>query len=210
LIGNRPKNKEKTHMENNNSKGHSSSTEVRQAKVVQMITRRTFIAAALAAPAMPLGSAMAQAAKEPAKQADFLFVQTAKSMTFDKSTNKLTLDGISSTTLFFSDRPERIAGNMKTTAFVPFWSTGKDSFLKDPPNADVSIIEGDKLRQVVVVLQAPELKSDDLTYTVKVLQGEMPAKGADVSVFIDIIGMPMTPFSYAGFARRGYRRMYWR
>jgi hypothetical protein len=31
-----------------------------------------------------------------------------------------------------------------------------------------------------------------------------------VSVFIDIIGMPMTPFSYTGVARRGYRRMYWR
>jgi hypothetical protein len=169
------------------------------------------MAAALAAPLVPLGSAMAQSAKEqPAKQADFLFVQTAKSMSFDKATNKLTLDGVSSTTLFFSDRPERIAGNMKTAAFIPFWSTGKDSFLKDPPNADVSILEGDKLRQVVVVLQTPELKGDNLTYTVKVLQGEMPAKGADVSVFIDIIGMPLTPYSYAGFARRGYRRMYWR
>ena len=99
---------------------------------------------------------------------------------------------------------------MKTTAFIPFWSTGKDSFLKDPPNADVSIVEDDKLRQVVVVLQAPELKSDTLTYTVKVLQGEMPAKGADVSVFIDIIGMPRTPYSYAGATRRGYRRVFWR
>jgi hypothetical protein len=171
-----------------------------------MITRRRFIAAALATPVLPLGSAMAQAVKEPAKQADFLFVQTAKAITFDKSTNKLTLEGVSPITLFFSDRPERIAGNMKTAAFVPFWSKGKDSFLKDPPNADVSILEGDKLQQVVVVLQAPELKSDNLTYTVKVLQGEMPAKGADVSVFIDIIGMPRTPVSYAGAARRGYRR----
>src|SRR5215475_4276491 len=175
-----------------------------------MITRRRFVAAALAAPIVPLGSAMAQAVKEEAKQADFLFVQTAKGMTFDKSTNKLTLNGISSTTLFFSDRPERIAGNMKTTAFVPFWSTGKDSFLSDPPNADVSIVEGDKLRQVVVVLQTPVLKGDTLTYTVKVLQGDMPAKGNDVSIFIDIIGMPLTPFSYAGVARRSYRRMYWR
>jgi len=175
-----------------------------------MITRRTFMAVALAAPAIPLGSVMAQVVKEEAKQADFLFVQTAKAMAFDKSTNKLTLDSISSTTLFFSDRPERIAGNMKTSAFVPFWSTGKDSFLSDPPNADISILEGDKLRQVVVVLQTPVLKGDTLTYTVKVLQGDMPAKGADVSVFIDIIGMPMTPFSYAGAARRGYRRMYWR
>ena len=175
-----------------------------------MITRRAFIAAALAAPVVPMGSAMAQAVKESAK-ADFLFVQTAKGMSFDKSTNTLTLDGISSTTLFFSDRPERIAGNMKTTAFVPFWSKGKDSFLSDPPNADISILEGDKLRQVVAVLQAPALKGDTLTYTVKVLQGEMPAKGADVSVFIDIIGMPLTPLSYAGVARRSmYRRAYWR
>jgi hypothetical protein len=174
-------------------------------------TRREFIAAALAAPLVPLVSAMAQSAKdEPAKQADFLFVQIARSMAFDKSASKLTLEGISPVTLFFSDRPERIAGNMKTKAFVPFWSTGKDSFLKDPPNADLSILEGDKLRQVVVVLQAPELKGDNLTYTVKVLQGEMPAKAADVSVFIDIIGMPLTPYSYAGVARRGYRRMYWR
>ena len=207
----RNKLKEETYMENCNRKRYSASTRVQQSNVAHMITRRTFIAAALAAPAVPLGSAMAQAVKEPAKQADFLFVQTAKSMSFDKSTNKLTLDGVSSTTLFFSDRPERIAGNMKTTAFVPFWSTGKDSFLSDPPNADVSIVEGDKLRQMVVVLQAPALKSDALTYTVKVLEGDVPAKGADVSVFIDIIGMPLTPLSYAGVARRTmYRRAYWR
>jgi len=176
-----------------------------------MITRRKFIAAALAAPIVPVGSALAQGVKEKeqAKQADFLFVQTAKSMSFDKSTNKLTLEGVSSTTLFFSDRPERLAGNMKTTSFVPFWSTGKDSFLKDPPNADVSSLEGDKLQQIVVVLQTPELKGDNLTYTVKVLQGEMPAKAADVSVFIDIIGMPRTPISAAGVGRRTYRRV-WR
>jgi hypothetical protein len=175
-----------------------------------MVTRRTFIATALTAPIVPFNSVMAQAVKEPTKQADFLFVQTAKGMSFDKSTSKLTLEGVSPITLFFSDRPERIAGNMRTTAFVPFWSTGKDSLLSDPPNADISILEGDKLRQVVAVLQTPVLKNETLTYTVKVLQGEMPAKGSDVSVFIDIIGMPMTPFSYAGVARRGYRRMYWR
>jgi hypothetical protein len=176
-----------------------------------MIARRRFIAAALAAPVLAVGSAMAQAVKEkqPAKEADFLFVQTAKAITFDKSANTVTLEGVSPITLFFSDRPERIAGNMKTTSFVPFWSTGKDSFLKDPPNADVSILEGDNLRQVVVVLKAPELKGDNLTYTVKVLQGEMPAKAADVSVFIDIIGMPRTPISAAGVGRRTYRRV-WR
>ena len=70
-------------------------------------------------------------------QADFLFVQNAKSMSFDSATNKLTPQNVSPVTVFFSDRPERIAGNMKTAAFVPHWSTGKDSFLSDPPNADI-------------------------------------------------------------------------
>ena len=144
------------------------------------------------------------------KAVDFLLVQTAKGLTFDKPSNTMSLIGVSPITLFFSDRPERIAGNMKTTAFVPFWSHGKDNFAKDPPNADVSIIEGDTMHQVVAVLQDPVLEGDTLRYKVKVLQGEMPAKGADVSVFIDIIGMPRTPMSFAGVGRRTYRRAWYR
>jgi hypothetical protein len=171
-------------------------------------TRRTlFIAAPAFAATIAAGeSARAQTAQDSSKTADFLFVQTAKSMAFDKTGGKLTLEGVSPVTLFFADRPERIAGNMNTTAFVPFWSKGKDSFLSDPPNADVSILEGEQLRQVVVVLRDPALQGDSLIYTVKVLQGEMPDKAADISLFIDIIGMPLTPLSYAGVARRSYRR----
>jgi hypothetical protein len=175
-----------------------------------MTTRRTlFVAApAVVASLASVKSALAQGAQEPAKQADFLFVQTAKRMTFDKSASKLTLEGVSPITVMFSDRPERIAANMKTAAFVPFWSKGKDSFLSDPPNADISILEGDRLRQIVAVLQDPVLQGDNLTYTVKVVQGDTPATGSDVSVFIDIIGMPLTPLSFAGVARRSYRRAY--
>ena len=169
-----------------------------------MTTRRNlFLAATAVAATATLRLRVAQAADE---VADFLFVQTASAMTFDKATSKLTLEGIGATTLFFSDRPERIAGNMDTTTFLPFWSKGKDSFLSDPPNADLSILEADKLQQVVVVLENPELNGNSLTYTVKVVGGEMPEKGSEVSVFIDIIGMPLTPLSYAGVARRGFRR----
>lgn len=173
-----------------------------------MTTRRTLFGAApaLVASLASAKLALAQGAQEPAKQADFLFVQTAKGMTFDKSTGKLILEGVSPITLAFSDRPERIAANMRTATFVPFWSKGKDSFLSDPPNADISILEGDQLRQIVAVLHDPVLQGDGLTYSVKVLEGEMPATGADVSVFIDIIGMPLTPMSFAGVARRNYRR----
>jgi hypothetical protein len=141
---------------------------------------------------------------------DYLLVQTAKGLTFDKPTNVLSLVGVSPITLFFADRPERVAGNMKTSAFIPFWSQGKDSFAKQPPNADVSIIDGDTMRQVVVVLKDPTLEGDTLRYEVTLIQGDMPAKGADVSVFIDIIGMPRTPMSYAGVGRRTYRRAWYR
>ena len=92
---------------------------------------------------------------------------------------------------------------MRTADFVPFWSQGRDSFLKDPPNADLSIMEGNQLRQVVVVLRDPVIDGRTLSYTVQVLEGTMPASGNDISVFIDIIGMPMTPFSFAGRRRRG-------
>ena len=86
-------------------------------------------------------------------------------MSFDPATNKLTLKNVSPVTVFFTDRPERIAGNMNTTKFIPFWSDGKDSFKSDPPNADISIIEGKTLKQTVVELQDPVLDGDNLSYT---------------------------------------------
>ena len=178
-----------------------------------MITRRTLVvagsafAAALFSPS-PAAAQSPAAAPSPgsSEKVDFLFVQTSKSLAFDSANGKLTLEGISPVTLFFSDRPERIAGNMQTAVFPPFWAKGKNSFLSDPPNADVSILEGDVLHQVVAVLHDPVLQGENLTYTVKVLKGDMPATGKDVSVFIDVVGMPATPVSYAGVGRRTYRR----
>jgi hypothetical protein len=174
---------------------------------INMATRRSLYAATPALVALALTkSALAQSTATTPKQADFLFVQTAKAVTFDKVKGTVTLQGVSPVTLFFSDRPEHIAGNMTTAAFVPFWSEGKDSFLSDPPSADISILEGKSLRQAVVVLHDPVLDGDNLSYTVTLVDGDLPATGADVSVFIDIIGMPFTPLSYAGVARRSYRR----
>lgn len=182
-----------------------------------MTTRRNLAltVATAATLATAVGSAHSQTAQAPpaadgSGNADFLFVQTARRMSFDRAANRLTLHDVSPVTLFFSDRPDRIAGNMRTTAFVPFWSQGRDSFLSDPPNADLSIVEGGELRQVVVVLRNPVLEGGNLAYTVQVLSGAMPNAGEEVSVFIDIIGMPRTPVSFAGAARRGYRRAWMR
>ncbi len=172
-----------------------------------MTTRRKVLTtAALAGMAAAAAPALADA-----KQADFLFVQNAASMSF--ANGKLTLKGVSPVTVFFSDRPERIAGNMATAVWVPFWNDGKDSFAKDNPNANLSVLEKDKFNaDIVVTLSNPVLKGDELSYDVKVLEGTMPAGGGPASLFIDIIGMPRTPVSYAGVARRtAYRRaVIWR
>ncbi len=172
-----------------------------------MPTRRNLV---LTASALATAGVVSRAFADDTTTIDYLLVQTAKGLAFDKRTSTLRLVGVSPITLFFSDRPERVAGNMKTDRFTSFWSHGKDSFAKDPPNADISTIDGDAMRQIVVVLRDPVLEGDTLRYTVKVLQGDMPEKGADVSVFIDIIGMPRTPMSFAGVGRRTYRRAWYR
>jgi hypothetical protein len=186
-----------------------------------MTTRRDVIAAAALLAPLSLTLKMAQAAEESHKAeegryesgehnakegkiADFLFVQNARGIVY--SEGKLTLMDVSPVTVMFSDRPERIAGHMATSRFVPFWKDGKDSFLKDPPNATLSFTEDKQLNDVVVELKDPVLEGDDLIYEVRVLEGKMPAEGGLASLFIDIIGMPLTPLSYAGVARRTWRR----
>ena len=176
-----------------------------------MTTRRQLLAAAAIMAPLALGLQSAQAAEEHKKEgheapksADFLFVQNAKSVTY--ADGKLTLKGVNPATVMFSDRPERLATHMTTAKFVPFWGEGKDSFLKDPPNATLSFLEGDELADAVVTLRDPVLAGEDLSYQVKVLEGKIPASAGLASLFIDVIGMPLTPYSYAGAARRAWRR----
>ena len=139
------------------------------------------------------------------KKVPMLFVQTAKGATLVNG--KLTLKGISPTTVYFSDRPTRVAGHVATSEMIPLWSEGKDSFLKDPPNATLSTFTADgKVGNVVVELKNPGLNGDQMTYDVRVLQGKLPDNAEAASLFIDVIGMPLTPLSYAGAARRAARR----
>jgi hypothetical protein len=180
-----------------------------------MTTRRELIAAAALLGPLSFVTNTAQAAEDKKKpghgtheMADFLFVQNARGVAY--ADGKLTLRGINPATVMFSDRPERIAGHMTTARFVPFWSGGKDSFLKDPPNATLSFLENKELADAVVVLHDPVLTGDDLSYRVEVLEGELPASAGLASLFIDIIGMPLTPLSFAGARRRVWRRAVWR
>src|SRR5438477_28678 len=140
------------------------------------------------------------------KKVDVLFVQNAKNVSFSKG--KIVLRGVNPVTVCFTDRPARMAGHMQTSKLIPLWSQGKDSFLKDNPNATLSIFRGDNVSDLVVELSNPQLSGNDLTYDARILEGTPPASGGACALFIDIIGMPATPMSYAGVARRGFRRGY--
>jgi hypothetical protein len=136
-----------------------------------------------------------------------LFVMNARGASLQGQT--LTLAGVSPTSIVFADRPVRAAGHLPTEALLEEWTTG--DFAKDAPNATVSVLSKDGLsaHDVVVELRTPHLEGDRLTFDVRVLEGELAGADGPASVFVDIIGMPLTPLSFAGVARRTARRAYW-
>jgi len=126
---------------------------------------------------------------------------------------KLVLSGIASNTIVFADRPVRAAGHDLTRHFVEDWAQGADSFEKNPPNATVSgfSTKGDAVHDVVVTLKSPKLEDTQLTFDVDVLEGSLDGADGAAAVFIDIIGRPLTPLSFAGVARRtAWRGAYYR
>jgi hypothetical protein len=67
----------------------------------------------------------------------------------------LTLTGVTPHSILFADRPVRAAGHILTTNLIADWGAstpGNDSFVKDPPNATVSVFSKDgSVKDAVVV-----------------------------------------------------------
>ncbi|MBL8584464.1 MAG: hypothetical protein JNL61_19855 [Rhizobiaceae bacterium] len=124
---------------------------------------------------------------------------------------KLMLNGVSPNSIMFADRPVRAAGHVLTAHLLEEWTQGSDSFAKDPPNATVSALgkDGTTVADAVVTLKSPTLQGDTLTFDVVVLEGNLDGADGPAATFIDIIGMPFTPVSFAGAARRTAYRGAW-
>jgi hypothetical protein len=123
----------------------------------------------------------------------------------------LTLTGVTPNSIVFADRPVRAAGHAMTADIIAEWGAASPgaqtadnaSFVKDPPNATVSVFNKDgSVKDIVVVLKSPKLEGEKLTFNVQVLEGDINGADGPASIFIDIIGRPFTPMSYAGVARR--------
>jgi len=104
----------------------------------------------------------------------------------------MTLYGVPAQTVFFTDRPQRVVGNIGTDQFVAKWTTdtGPNGFAKDPPNAAVSVFELSGVKSAIVELTNPRLNGNNLSYNVKVLQGIASTQPAAGVVFIDNFGFP--------------------
>jgi hypothetical protein len=126
------------------------------------------------------------------KGPQYLFVQTAKNVTFKDGV--LTLQDVSPVTAFFSERPERIVGQVRNDQFLKSWNEGKNSFKNDRPNAVLSVFS-DKTRPTgaVVVLSNPRLSGNNLLYDAQTLKGTLPAAGTQSTLFIDGGGAPCDP-----------------
>ncbi len=122
--------------------------------------------------------------------AQLMFVQSAEDLKVDPAKSSFRLVKVNQQTLYFSDRPKRIAGHLKMADYLKTWKEGRDNFGADPPNATLSVYEPGRAEQtlVVVTITKPVVDGADLIYNYKVLDGKMPASGGATSLFIDWIG----------------------
>ena len=127
-----------------------------------------------------------------APETQLMFVQSAEDLVVDPATKTLRLVKVSQHTLYFSDRPVRIAGLVKMADYLTEWTAkaGKDNFGVSPPNATLSVYEPGQPENTIAVIEItkPIVQGADLLYTYKVINGTMPAAGGPTALFIDWIG----------------------
>jgi hypothetical protein len=158
------------------------------------------LAATVAFPPVAFAQAPAAVAAAAPQKVQLLFVQNSTGVAIDAAKGVLTLKNVSPSTLFFTDRPVRMAGHYHTRQeFLKLWSEGPDSFAKNPPNATLSIVEPGQadLQNVVVNIRNPRMQGNDLVYDFKLIEGTVPKAGGASVLFIDILG----------FWRRNVRRV---
>lgn len=158
-----------------------------------MASAYPWIAAAVIAATVPLAS-LADPAESQAPQGakpEFMFVQTADDLKADDET--LRLVNLGRQTLYFADRPVRLAGHIPTSDYLKEWTAaaGPNNFAEDPPNATLSVYEAGKSENTVAVVEIsdPVVEGNDLVYRYKLIEGPMPKSGGATALFIDWIGV---------------------
>ncbi|NGX27433.1 MAG: hypothetical protein K940chlam6_01369 [Chlamydiae bacterium] len=119
-----------------------------------------------------------------------LYVLNAKSGTYENE--KLKLEDVHSV-IYFSDRPNRLAGHMSLKQFAKQWREEKE----DPPNGALSILENSD--DSVVELSDPDVENTTITFDIKLIKGKIPQKFESSALFIDLDSPSNQYFSYENF-----------
>lgn len=102
-------------------------------------------------------------------EAQLLFVQSAEDLKVDPARSTFRLVKVSQQTLYFLDRPQRLAGHVKLADYLKEWTAaaGKDNFGADPPNAALSVYEPGQPNNTLVIVKItnPVVDGADLIYT---------------------------------------------
>lgn len=123
----------------------------------------------------------------------FMFVQVAEDVQADTVAKTMRLHNVTPQVIFFSDRPNRIAGHITMAQYLREWTpaAGKDNLGADPPNATLSVYEPGQPDNAITIVEIanPRLDGPDLVYDFKLVDGQMPANGGTTALFIDRVGV---------------------
>lgn len=125
---------------------------------------------------------------------EYLFVLEAKQANITKVNKgyEIYLSGVDKKTLYFSDRPVRKAGFVKTQKFIDAWMKPGSSFDLSPPNAafshaDLGADNDGKVQAISVELSNPNLISESaIVFRAQKLDQKIKVGTYnDVTIFID-------------------------
>ena len=133
------------------------------------------------------------AAEDAAKPAEWLFVHTAETAEMTSATTLVM--PVTRDIFAFTDRPNRMHGYMNAHEFVSLWDEGEgDTFKADPPNAVLTWVDGDEMKEAELLIISAETVSHgrEIAYEVKLEAGQAPVgKIFSPSFFIDSLAPPM-------------------
>ena len=121
------------------------------------------------------------------QEVQLMFVQTADDIQVNPTEKTFRLVDVNQQTLYFADRPERLAGHYKMDDYLKEWTEGDNNFGEDPPNATLSVYEPGQAGNSIVVVEIsnPVVEGDDIVYSYQLIEGTMPAQGGATAIFID-------------------------
>ena len=118
-------------------------------------------------------------------EVEWLLVHTATEAT---ATNSTTLVMPLTNDIFaFTDRPYRDYLYLDGEVYASLWDENEetDNFYTDPPNAVLTWIDGDEVKEVEVVITDADFDGDNIIYTIENNTVTANQSFEDVSLFVD-------------------------